>query len=258
MDLNQILRKLSTSVSKNSPTILTGMSVFGLVSTVVLAVKATPKAMAIIEQEQIAKDVILESQDLPHELLTELEIVEKTWECYIPTFLMGTITVACMIGANKINMRRNAALASVFSVTEQALREYQAKVIERVGPAKEEAIRSEIAEDRVKANPPKDSTIIMTGKGDYLCFDTYSGRYFRSTVEDIRSAVNSFNQRLLQEGWMSINDFYDRLDLPGIELGNLVGWYAPHAILEVRYSSSMSPKNEPMLVMEYIVQPKQV
>lgn len=250
-----VVNQISRTLSKNSPSILTGLSVAGLIATVILAVKTTPKAMHILEREHEFRYDQGEADylDTPIELLDQIEL---TWKCYIPALVMGAATVTCIIGSNSINMRRNAALASIFSITETTLREYQAKVVETIGEKKDEKIRAEIAEERMQKSPPQDNTIIMTGKGDYLCMDSYSGRYFRSDVETIRSAVNSFNQRLLTEGWMDINNFYERLDLPHIQLGDLIGWVAPTSMLDIRYSSAMSPKNEPVLVMEYMVNPK--
>lgn len=256
-DITKTFQQIGKVLSKNSPTILTGLAVGGFITTVAMAVKATPKALHIIEMEEKYR---MEAEDDPKYLkpMDALDTIEATWECYIPALGMGLLTIGCIIGANTISMRRNAALVSIFSITETTLREYQAKVVQTIGDKKEEKIRAEIAEENMAKNPPRDNTIVMTGKGDYLCMDTYTGRYFRSDVETIRSAVNDFNQKLLQEGWLDINAFYEMLDLPPIEVGDQIGWIAQYAILEVRYTSAMSPKNEPVLVMEYRVQPKQI
>lgn len=254
-DITKVMSQISKAISKNSPTILTGLGVAGLITTVILAVKATPKAMEIIQMEEKYR---MEEEDDPKYLqpMDALDTIEATWKCYIPSLAMGAVTITCMIGANSIHMRRNAALASIFSITETTLREYQAKVVQTIGDKKEEKIRAEIAEEHMQNNPPHDNTIVMTGKGTYLCLDSYSGRYFRGDVEDIRSAVNTFNQQLLLEGWMDINSFYELINLPPIALGDQIGWVAPTSMLDVRYTSAVSPKMEPVLVMEYRVNPK--
>ena len=87
-----------------------------------------------------------------------------TWRYYVPTAIMGGLTIACIIGANSINLRRNAALAGAYSLTEAALKEYQAKVIETIGDKKEQAIRDDIAKDRVKEHPLGEREVIITGK----------------------------------------------------------------------------------------------
>jgi Family of unknown function (DUF6353) len=260
MNLTPLLtsaEQIKKSMSRNSPTILTGFAVGGLIATVISAIKSTPKAMEILDYEKRYRDQ--EEQDPDYKKPIDiLDTIELTWKYYIPTIVMGIVTTTCIIGANSIGMRRNAALASLFSITETTLKEYQAKVVETIGEKKEENIRSEIAKDKVNEKPPTDSTIILTNKGTYLCLDVFSGRYFRSDVEAIRHAENEFNHKLLREGWLSINDFYDILELDPIELGNEMGWIAQYAILEIKYSVTMAKNNEPCLVMDYRIQPKHI
>ena len=260
MDLSIIqkgTKDLGRTLSKNSPTILTGLGVAGLVSTVVLAVKATPEALKILEREH---EFRYDEGEAPHldTPIDTIDIVELTWKCYVPTAVMGLTTIACMIGANSIHLRRNAALVSLFSITETALKEYQTKVVEKIGENKEAQIRGEIAQEKVENSPVKNETVILTNKGSYLCFDSFSGRYFRSDVEAIRRSENIFNQKLLREGWLSINEFYYELGLDNIEMGDQLGWIAQHAILDIKYNVAMAKNDEPCLVMEYRVAPKQI
>ena len=53
MDLSTAYSKVVSNVSKNSPAILTGFAVAGFVGTVVLAVKATPTALDLINAEKL-------------------------------------------------------------------------------------------------------------------------------------------------------------------------------------------------------------
>ncbi len=268
MDLSVIqkgTKDLSRTISKNSPTILTGLGVAGLVSTVVLAVKGTIKAQETLYQEAgFRRDSWSEQTGESEEsypifpMFTTEETVELTWKCYIPTAVMGLTTIACMIGANSIHLRRNAALVSLFSITETALKEYQNKVVEKIGENKEAQIRGEIAQDKIDAVSKEDKAIILTGHGDYLCFDSFSGRRFRSNVEKIRRAENKFNQKLLREGWLSINEFYEELGLEPIDIGKEVGWIGQYALLDIRENVTLTPEGEPCFVMEYRVLPKQI
>lgn len=268
MDLSLVTnssKQLGRVLTRNSPTILTAIGVGGLLTTVILAVKGTVRAQEILWREadfrrnDWSRQTGESEESYPIDpILNTEEIIELTWKCYIPTFVMGVATATCIIGANSINLRRNAALASLFSVTETALKEYQAKVVETIGKNKEEKIRGEIAQDKVTANPVNEKAVILTGKGEYLCLDTFSGRYFRSNIDAIQRSENKFNQRLLREGWLDINEFYDELGLAPIELGNQMGWVAQYAILELRFNVTMSKDGEPCLVMEYMVQPKQI
>jgi hypothetical protein len=267
MDLSLITnttKNLGRTIDRNSPTILTALGVAGLVSTVILAIKATPKAEAILfhEADFRRKEWSEQTGEIeevcPTDSFTPIEIVELTWKEYIPTVVMGAITISCMIGANHISLRRNAALASLLSIAETTLHEYQEKVKEQIGEKKEEKIRGEIAQDKLDANPPDEKTIILTGKGDYLCFDNFSGRYFRSDIETLRRAENAFNQRLLRQGWLSINEFYDEIGLERIDLGDEMGWIAERQLLELKFDSKNAKDYEPALVVNYRVSPHHI
>lgn len=248
---------MSRSLSKNSPTILTVLGVAGVVSTAILAIKATPKAMEILEYEEKFRASEINDVDYGRPI-DFLDTVKLTWRVYTPTIGMGFATVCCIIGANNIHLRRNAALASLFSITETALREYQSKVVETIGEAKEEKIRGELAQERLDQKPVETSTVIMTGNGSYLCYDAFSGRYFRSDVEDLRRKENQFNQKLLREGWRCINEFYWDIGLDPIELGDEMGWIAERSLLDLKFTTKMGTNNEPCLVMGYSVTPHHI
>lgn len=257
MDLSIITnssKELSKTFTKHSPSILTALGVAGLFTTVVLAIKATPKAMEIIEMEEKYRQS--EIQDPDYDLpITFLDKVELTWKVYLPTAGMALVTAGCIVGANHIHLRRNAALASLFTVADTALREYQAKVVETIGETKEAKIQEELIQEKLDKNPMDEKTVIFTGKGDYLCYDAFSGRYFKSNVDAIKRAENEFNQRLLQREWLGINEFYEELGLEGIELGDEMGWIATRELLHIRYSTKQAKEGEPCLVLGYSVSP---
>ena len=174
-EITKIGKNLGGLISKNSPHILTGIGCAGVVSTAVLAVKATPKATIILEKEEEYR----ERKRL--QSLTKMEKVKLTWKCYIPAGVMGATTIGCIIGANTVNMRRNAALASLYALSESAFREYKTKVVEEIGKPKETKIRDEIAKDRITNNPQTPSNLVVVGAGVILCYDKLSDRYFKST-----------------------------------------------------------------------------
>ena len=62
------------------------------------------------------------------------------------------------------------------------MKEYQAKVVETLGEAKARKIKDEIAKDKVKNDPISNKEVIITGKGDMLCYDVLSGRYFKNNI----------------------------------------------------------------------------
>lgn len=268
MDLSIIAKatkNFGRSIDRNSPTILTALAVAGVVGTVIMAVKGTIKAQNALYHEADFRtnewsEQTGESPDAyPIDIFTKEEIVKLTYKFYIPTAIMGVTTIGCIVSANHISLRRNAALISLLSIAETAAREYHEKVVEQIGEKKEEKIRSEIAQDHLDKIPATEKTIVLTGKGNYLCFDDFSKRYFRSDIEDLRRSANLFNQRLLRDGWLGINEFYDLMGLEPIELGDEFGWIAERSLLEMRFDTKMAKDtNEPCLVIGYVVTPHHI
>ena len=163
-------------MTKHSPEILTGIGIAGMVTTTVLAVRATPKALALIE----------EAKKEHEEKLTPAKTIKATWKCYIPAAVMGTASTLCLIGARTVSARRTAALAAAYQISETALSEYREKVVETIGEKKEQVVRDAIAKDHVEAKPVSKSEVIITEKGNTLCYDALSGRYFKSDIEQIK------------------------------------------------------------------------
>ena len=250
MKLNQFAKNVSIAMKKHSPEILTGIGVAGLLATTVMAVKATPKAMKICEELRL--DRVNEYQDEP----TKVEYVKAAWKCYIPAAVTGVMSVACIIGASSVNVKRNAALATAYTLSETALKEYKDKVIETIGEKKEEAIRDAIAKDKVEQNPVTNREVILTEKGNTLCFDALSGRYFQSDIDLIKRAENEANRQILNEGYITLNDFYYALGLESIRMGDELGWNSNNGLLDIRFSSQLASDGRPCLVINFPIAPK--
>lgn len=257
-------KQLLRTIDRNSPTILTAVAVAGMCTTIAMAIRGTLKAKDILDHEASWRADEWSEQTGEHQSaypgdFTTQEILELTWRCYIPTAGMTILTISSIIGANRINLRRNAALASLYSIAQSTLEEYQKKVVEEIGEKKNDLIRGEIAQDRIDKTPVEEKTVILTGNGNYLCFDAFSSRYFRSDIEKLRRAANSFNQRLLREGYLGINEFYDELGLEPIELGDEFGWIAERALLEMKFNTKTQKETmEPCLVIDYIITPTHI
>jgi len=273
----QTTKILGGIISKNSSTILTGIAVTGLVTTTVLGIRATPKAISLIDdyvwnkyttevedQDKLSfanwlgldTDVYSWTDTTKHP--SRMEIVKLTWKVYIPTIAVGAITIICIIGANHISLRRNAALASLYGLTETAFKEYQSKVIETIGKNKELKIRDDISADRLKKNPLGTNEVIFTGKGVVLCYDSLSGRYFKSDIEQIRRTVNELNRNLMSDMFLTVNEFYYAIGLSSIKLGDQMGWDIDKGLLEINFSAQLSENEEPCLVLNYNVEPRYI
>lgn len=247
MNVSKILSSVRTSVVKHSPEILTGIGIAGMVAASVMAVRATPKALKLIEDKKA---------EMKTEKLASIETVKTTWKCYIPAIVTGGVSVACLIGANSVNIQRNAALATAYALSESALKEYQEKVVETIGEKKEQSIKDAIAKDKLEQNPVTSREVIITDKGNTLCFDAVSGRYFKSDIEKLRKAINELNRRMRDEMYISLNEFYYEIGLSGISIGDDIGWNIDSGYIEPDFSSQLAEDGTPCLVIGYRVKPR--
>ena len=238
---------LKTAIKKHSPEILTGIGIAGMITTTVMAVRATPKALILIEERK---------EEIGAEKLEAMDMVKTTWACYIPAAITGTLSVACLIGASSVNARRNAALATAYTLSESALKDYQGKVIEMFGEKKNEAVKDAVAKDKVEKNPVLTREVIITEKGNTLCYDAISGRYFKSDIEKIKKAECELNRQMLDDMYVSLNDFYYEIGLDSVKLGDELGWNVDSGYIDLSFSSQLASDGTPCLVIDYSVAPR--
>ena len=253
-NLSKIVRRVQHTLGKYSPQILTGIGVAGMVTTVVLAVKATPKALDLIEDKK---------EELDTDKLTVIDTVKVAWKPYIPAMATGVLSTVCIIGGNAVGTRRTAALAAAYKISETALHEYKDAIVETVGEEKAKEVKEKVAQNKLDKNPVVEKQIIVTNKGTFLCYDSLSGRYFQSDIETIRKAQNDINDYLFSEDYASLNMFYDFLGLEHTRLGAELGWKIDSGTLQIEFDSTLaSDKSQgiapgtPCLVLDYNVAPK--
>lgn len=232
-------------MQKHSPEILTGIGVAGMITTTVLAVKATPKALYLID----------EAVEEKNDDLTAIETIKVAWKPYLPAVITGVMSVTCIIGASAVNTKRNAALATAYTISENALLTYRDKVIETIGEKKEKEIRNKVAQDKIDKEPVSKAQVFVTPKGNTLCMDDITGRYFRSDIEAIKKAVNELNRQMMQQNYISLNELYSAIGLEPISTGNRLGWNIDRGFIEVDFNTCLADNDEPCIVVEYSESP---
>lgn len=242
INVSRLFESGKTLLKKNAPEILTGLGITGMITTTVLAVKATPKALMLIEEKKL---------DLDKEELTPVEVVRTVWPCYISPLILGCMSIGFLVGANSVHTRRNAAIATAYALSETALKDYRDKVVETLGEKKDRTVRDAIAKDKIEQNPVSKNEIIITDKGDTLCYEPLSGRYFKSDIDKIKKAINEINRRLLFDNYISLNDFYDAIGLSETKMGDDLGWNVQQSLLEVDFSSQLADDGTPCLVIDF-------
>jgi hypothetical protein len=233
---------------------MTGMGVAGTVSTAYMTGRATFKAAKILEKEQllIASEE-KENTDAPR-VLTLPSKIKLVWRLYIPPVVVGASTIASIIMANRFASKKIAALTIASGISDRALQEYKEKVAQRLSENDRTKVRDEIAQDRVSKNPPNGREIILAGTGEVLCYDMVTGRYFQSSVEEIKRAENKINHQLLNYMHASLSEFYDEIGLPPTSYTDSVGWNLNNR-LEVVFSTVMSTDQRPCVAIDFLHPP---
>lgn len=241
--ITNVVKSTKGYLYKHSPEILTGIGVAGMVTSTVLAVKATPKALQLIEEAKYGGGF---TEKLPVKM-----VIQIAWKPYIPAALTGIASISCIIGASTVSAKRNAALATAYSISEKALSRYRDKVIETIGEKKEKEIKNKIAQDEVDKNPISKTQVIMTSKGNTLCMDMISGRYFKSDIDTIQKIINELNRDMMYQNYVSLDELYSRLGLPSIKNGSELGWNIDRGFIEVDFGATLSEDGEPCLVLDF-------
>lgn len=229
----------------HGPIILTSVGTVGMVTTTVLAVSETPKAVRLLEERNLeAKDILNQP----------IEVVKTAGPCYIPAIVTGGVSIACLFGAHRVSAKRYAALMALQTLTQEKFDKYQEAIKENLGEKKAEALHEEFM-NNLAQDPVTHEYIIDTGGGNTLCYDAVSGRYFKSDIEKIRQAQNDINETIILDYCVSLNEFYGHLGLDGISIGEDLGW-SVDKLLRISFSSRLMSNGQPILVMEYDLYPE--
>lgn len=157
----------------HASTILTCLGAAGVIATSIAAVKATPKAEMLLREAEEEKG----------DKLTLLEMVQTAGPAYIPSFLIGASTIACIFGANVLNTRQQATLMSAYGLLETSYKEYSKKVKELYGEEADNKVKEEVTKEHYTEIP---ETI---PEGKQLFFDFKTLNYFESTMDEVLQKV---------------------------------------------------------------------
>lgn len=210
--------KMQYLLKKYSPFILTTIGAIGTITTTVLAVKATPKALELINQEENSRN----------EYLSNLEKVKIAWKPYIPALISEIATVTCIYGAHFLNRKSQASLISAYAFLNNNYKEYVKKAKELYGEDADSKIKEAIVKDN---NDEKH----FLKEDNQLFFDYESLRYFETSINTVLNAENKLNQDFAANGLVTLNDFYRLLGIDTVDYGDEVGWYDEGNYYEIEF-----------------------
>lgn len=245
MNIGAIASRVRKATADNAPTILTALGVTGAVTTAVLAAKGGIKAAEIVREEEARR-----SDENRTWHVDTRGWVNLTWKCFVPAVGTGAITVVSIVMANHVSTTRAAAMASAYSVSQELFREYKDKVVEKVGEEKHKEIVDDLAQDRIRRDPPPAKDVYVLGAEQYWCKDAYSGRYFKSTLESIKKAENNTNYQIIRNDYASLSDFWDELGLEKTSDSDEIGWNTDCG-LEIEYGSAIAEDGTPCITVEF-------
>lgn len=205
---------LTKWIKENAAALLSAAGAMGVAATAVLTAKAVPKAddaIWLARQEAIARD----------ERPTWRETVLPAVPAYLPAIAMGAGTIGCILGANALSRRQQAALTSAYAALEAAFQTYRERAAMLGGSELDRAIAD--ADERERAdreddNPPWDETQTF-----YLsCAE--KPIFFERTMEEIMAAEYCINRNFVLRGNVTLNELLAFLRLEPVEDGENIGW----------------------------------
>jgi Family of unknown function (DUF6353) len=219
MNLSSAVRTGKSVITANSPVLLVGTAIVGVITTGVLAARGGYKARGIIDEAAAAKD------DAKGEDLTSQEMIQLTWLCYAGPVLTGASAIAAVVGVHTIHTKRHAALAGLYAITSHKLDDYREKAEELLGTKKTQQLNNAVGQAAIDRDPlTEDREVYILDEGNQLFYDDWSGRYFMGSMSIIEKALGTINTRLAGSGDASLNEFYDEVGLPPVQSGKDFGW----------------------------------
>ena len=235
------LKTVGSLIARNRVAISSGIAFAGVIATAVTA----------SNNGKYAYQRMLEAEHEKGEELTLKETVQVSWKSYIPTVIVAGTTLAAMVVAYKGMSSQIAALAAIgqsaIALADQA-NERARESESMLDKGQRKKLNEKLADEAIARSEYDEGLIPVLG-GTILCLDETSGRYFHSAEHYIMAAENEANQRLLQEGYISLNTFYDVLGLDNIPIGDELGWRAD-SLIDVRITTRKAENGLPCLVMD--------
>lgn len=249
----KLFRSTEKLVVDNATTILTAVGVAGTISTAVLAVRGGMKA-----QTKLNTDLYTASEEFNESEISFLDKAKVTWTCFLPAVGSASVTIAAIICSHRISAGRIAAVTAAYSLSESKLKDYKRAIEEKLGIERKEEVDEHFNRQRAENAATVERTpqrpIIISGDKQ-LFFDVYSGRYFEASMEDLRSAENDMNYKVIQDIQCPLSHFYEVIGLPSIALGDDWGWNAT-CPPEFKYTPNLDDNTGKACIwVEYDVEP---
>lgn len=228
---------------KHSPEILLAAGVVGVVTSGVMASRATLKLAPIVDTMSDEMEQI--EFDLAEKEITESEkdkAIVKAYgrgavqiiKLYGPSVTLGVASIACILGGHHIMRQRNAALVVAYKALETSFQTYRKRVEAEFGVEKEREIYRGQRTELVKGEDGKKKAVVVREAGDHSpygrFFDEVNAPYHyqrnnpAANLQFVTSIQRYYNQKLKSVGYVFLNEIYHALGMEETPAGQLVGW----------------------------------
>lgn len=183
--------------TRNSIKFLMGVSVVGIIGTAVLSIRATKKAVHILE---MTKD----------ESIHDLSMAEKgrlLLPTYLPVILSVSGTILCVMSMNHISKKSQGRILAAYSLLNLQFQEYRNSVKTLYGQ-----------------NTDADIMRKVESKNEVIFVEDLLGKPFVSTIENVQRAEYELNRLFILRGYASVNDFLTFIGVQEKGLGERFGW----------------------------------
>lgn len=205
---------------QGTSTLLSVIGAVGVIGTAVLAAKATPKAVELIKED------IWYNHDGDPITYAKKEAVKACWKVYIPAAGAAIGTLICIFGASALNRKQQATITSSYALLSETYRRYKQAAKDMYGEDADEKIEAQMADEQYISaggyslyDPDRDDA-----SEKVLFYDSYSKRYFQSTVPAVLNAIYHLNRNLTLRGNASVNEFYGFLGIDPVDESENAVW----------------------------------
>jgi hypothetical protein len=230
-------------IKKDSPTLLFGAGVVGMVGATVLACRATLKLQDVLETSQ---NDLKTARTLEHREYSENDrnkdiaiiytrSVIKVGRLYGPALLLGAASIGALTKSHNILTERNLALTAAYAAVDRAFNEYRSRVVDKYGVDADRELRYSTEEVEVLDEKGRIETIPMVGPGSESMYARFFDQYSPNWSKDpeynflfLRCQQNYANDLLKARGHIFLNEVYDMLGIERSKAGAVVGWVISH------------------------------
>lgn len=236
-------------VQKSSPEIMLGAGVVGVFGATVLACKATLKVDTVLDDAKAKMEKIARARDIaPDEYSHMNSVRDKTLvmiqtgigltKLYLPSIVVGGLSIYAIVGSHNIMKARNAGLAAAYTALDKAYSGYRQRVIDEYGEEKDKDYRYGLEDHRQaykddegneRHRTVKREHKSRTGYSPYAAlFDETTSACWRPDADRnamfLKAQCAWANDKLTANGHLFLNEVYDMLGLPRTSAGAVVGW----------------------------------